>query len=147
MHLDEDFARSVTSIAQELVHHVHYGSLVLADANYDSALLYQAIYGRGGHLLTPLKGMSENREQLKRMGAGRRTAIRWWRRIPRFCEALMVLRVSVERTFSALTCFGGGLTTLPPWARGLHRVTSWVTAKIAIYNARLRCQMPQAEAA
>ena len=36
--------------------------------------------------------------------------------------------------------FGGGLRTLPPWVRGLDRVTRWVTAKIAIYHARLRCR-------
>ncbi len=135
------------AIARDLVPYVNYGSLVLADANYDSALLYQTIHCKGGQLLTRLKGMSENPDQLQRMGAGRRTAIRWWKKMPRFCEALMVGRASVERTFSALTCFGGGLTTLPPWVRGLRRVTNWVTAKIAIYNARLRCRVPQAEVA
>lgn len=135
------------AIARELVPHVDYGSLVLADASYDSTLLYQAIHCKGGQLRTRLKAMYENPEQRKRMGAGRRTAIRWWKGMPRVCEALMVCRTSVERTFSALTCFGGGLTTLPPWVRGLQRVTNWVTAKIAIYNARLRCQMSRAEVA
>jgi hypothetical protein len=27
---------------------------------------------------------------------------------------------------------------LPPWVRRLDRVTRWVTAKIAIYHARLQ---------
>ena len=127
-------------VARGLVHHVRERSLVLADANYDSAPLYEAVRQNGGQLLTPLKGMSERPDQLRRMGYGRRVAIAWWRRMPQFCQSSLRIRVAVERAFSALTCFGGGLTTLPPWVRTLHRVTSWITAKIAIYNARLTCE-------
>jgi hypothetical protein len=53
-------------------------------------------------------------------------------------RALLDQRAAIERIFAALTGFGGGLTTLPPWVRRIGRVTRWVTAKIAIYHARLR---------
>ena len=39
--------------------------------------------------------------------------------------------------FSALSCYGGGLGPLPAWVRRITRVTRWVTAKVALYNARI----------
>lgn len=127
-------------VARDLVHRVARGSLVLADANYDSAPLYRSVHARGAQLLTPLKGAARSAQQLKRMGEGRRAAIRLWTQSPQWCAAILQLRAGVERCFSVLTCTGGGLTTLPPWVRTLRRVTQWVTAKIAIHNARLNVQ-------
>ena len=47
-------------------------------------------------------------------------------------------RTDIERDFSGLVCFGGGLTTLPPWVRRIRRVRAWVTAKLLINAARIR---------
>ena len=55
-----------------------------------------------------------------------------------FGPALYARRTDVERDFSGLTCFGGGLTTLPPWVRRIWRVRAWVTAKLLINAARIR---------
>ena len=52
-------------------------------------------------------------------------------------DSIMKTRDEVERIFSALTCFGGGLAPLPSWVRRLDRVQRWVTVKIIIYHARL----------
>jgi hypothetical protein len=112
--------------------------LVLADANYDTRHLYQLLGARGAQLLTPLKRIAVNPGPLRRMGPYRRFAIALCRRLGDSYRALLDLRDQIERIFAALTCFGGGLTTLPPWVRRLDRVTRWVTAKIAIYHARLR---------
>lgn len=111
--------------------------LVLADANYDSQQLYQALGAGGAQLLTPLKRIAVNPGPLRRMGANRRFAIDLFQRLGEGYRTLLNRRGAIERYFSALCCFGGGLTTLPAWVRRLDRVTRWVGAKIAIYHARL----------
>lgn len=124
-------------VARELTGLIERNSLVLGDSNFDSRYLYQDVSERGGQLLTPLKGRSTKKRGLKQMGPGRRNALAWWTHCPRLCETLLRRRDQIERIFSALTGFGGGLTTLPPWVRRIDRVRGWVTAKIAIYHARL----------
>jgi len=47
-------------------------------------------------------------------------------------------RTNIERDFSQLTCFGGGLAALPPWVRRIWRVRNWVTSKLLINAARIR---------
>jgi hypothetical protein len=116
------------------------GGLVLADGNYDTKHLYQALGKRGAQLLTPLKRIAVTPGPLRRMGPQRRLAIELHTWSAEMYRAILDQRDQVERIFAALTCFGGGLTTLPPWVRRLDRVTRWVTAKIAIYHARLRCR-------
>jgi hypothetical protein len=55
-----------------------------------------------------------------------------------FGPGLYNRRTEIERGFSGLVCFGGGLTTLPPWVRRIWRVRAWVTAKLLINAARIR---------
>jgi hypothetical protein len=131
-------------VARELTDRIERNSLVLADSNFDSRYLYQDVAERGGQLLTPLKGRSTQEKNLKQMGPGRRNALAWWTRSPRMCEKLLRYRDQIERIFAALTGFGGGLTTLPAWVRRIDRVRGWVTAKIAIYHARLVCKKSNA---
>ena len=114
--------------------------LVLADANYDTQHLYKALGAQGAQLLTPLKRIAVNPGPLRRMGPERRFAIHFYTWSAETYRAVLDRRDGIERIFSALTGFGGGLTTLPPWVRRLDRVTRWVSAKIAIYHARLRCR-------
>ncbi len=123
--------------ARELLSRIDRGCLVLADANYDSAKLYKAVDERGGFLLTPLKGMAKSKNHLKRMPESRKRALKLWEKFPRHCESLLIYRCTIERIFSALTCFGGGLSPLPSWVRKLSRVQKWVSAKIIFYHARL----------
>lgn len=125
------------STARELLEHLPRGAVLLGDANYDSRHLYAAVHERGGRLLTRLKGRSRQPKNLRRMGEGRRAALRAWRTRPVLCERAMEARVQIERHFAHLTSFGGGLGPLPPWVRRLRRVRLWVDAKIAIYHARL----------
>ena len=125
-------------VAREVLPPVPEARLILADANYDTRHLYQALGARGQQLLTPLKRVAVNPGPLKRMGPNRRRAIRLRRLLGPGYRAVLDLRDEVERIFSALTCCGGGLMALPPWVRRLDRVTRWVTAKIAVYHARLR---------
>ena len=123
--------------ARELTDLIPHGSLVLADANYDSGKLYQAVDDQNSQLLTPLKGMAESVCQLRRMPAARKRAIKLWQRFGNQCKELLKLRYEIERIFSAVTCFGGGLSPLPAWVRRLPRVRKWVSAKLIFYHARL----------
>jgi len=116
------------------------GGLVLADANYDTKHLYQALGARGVQLLTPLKRIAFTPGPLRRMGPHRRLAIGLHRWSPEMYRAILDRRDQIERIFAALTCFGGGLTPLPAWVRRFDRVARWVSAKIAIYHARLNCR-------
>lgn len=123
--------------ARELINRISPGSVVLADANYDSAKLYKSVAERGGFLFTRLKGRAKSQAHLKRMPSSRKQAIKLWENFPEQCESLLGYRHKIERIFSALTCFGGGLSPLPSWVRKLSRVEKWVSAKIIFYHARL----------
>ena len=57
-----------------------------------------------------------------------------------FGPALYRSRTTIERQFSQLTCFGGGLAALPSWVRRIWRVRNWVWAKLLINAARIRIQ-------
>ena len=127
-------------VARERLAPVPEAKLILADANYDTQHLYKALGARDQQLLTPLKRIAVNPGPLRRMGPQRRFAIDLHQHLGKGYRVLLDLRDQVERIFSALTGFGGGLTTLPSWVRRLDRVSRWVTAKIAIYHARLRCR-------
>jgi len=123
-----------------LAPHVDHKALVLADGNYDGNRLYQAIQNRGAWMLTPLRGRARTGAKRRRMCRTRRWAIDLWNRREKLCSKAYRYRSTIERTFSALTCYAGGLGPLPAWVRGLRRVTQWVTAKIILYHARLRCR-------
>jgi hypothetical protein len=121
-----------------LVQHIPADALVLADGNYDSSNLYQQVHDRGAWLFTPLKGKrAKSPGRLRRMSLARRNVHELWGRRPKLCWSAYRHRSQIERIFSALTTFAGGLGPLPSWVRRLERVTRWVTAKITIYHARL----------
>ena len=123
--------------ARELTDDIPPNCLVLADANYDSAKLYRSVQERGAYLLTPLKGRATAPRSLRYMPAARRWAIELWQNHPAECKTVLKARYQIERIFSALTSFGGGLSPLPSWVRRLPRVQRWVAAKLVLYHARL----------
>ena len=127
--------------ASELVEHVDSGTVVLADGNYDSDELYGRVYQRGAWLFTPLKGMAKpGSYRYRRMSLARRWVMQLWQEKEDLCWSAYRQRAGVERIFSALTGFAGGLAPLPNWVRTLPRVSRWITAKLAIYHARLHCK-------
>lgn len=126
-----------TVARKHLVSHVPPGTLVLADGNYDGQHLYTEIGARDATLLTPLKGNKRTEQAYRNTTPERRAAMERWRDEPEQTRKLMTKRSQIERIFSAISCFGGGLQPLPSWVRRLERVTRWITAKIAIYHARL----------
>ncbi len=108
------------------------GSVVLADASYDSNPLHAVAARRGATLLAPRRkpgrGLGHHPQEPGRLrsilvlegdGRKRRQAAR--------------LR-SVERFFGWLTGIGGG--SPPAWVRTLPRIRRWIIAKLAILNAQ-----------
>lgn len=122
------------------------GCLLMADSNYDSAPLYKATERSGITYFTHLKGQKQVKNNqhhpvtLRQMGAARRQAIQTWKQHPDLCRFVLRLRQGIERAFSALTCYGGGLAPLPAWVRTLERVRRWVGVKIILYHLRLRAR-------
>jgi len=126
--------------SSQLVGHIVPGARVLADGNYDSDQLYGQVYERGAWLFTPLKGMAKpGSYRYRRMSPSRRWVMQLWQENKDLCWSVYRQRARIERIFSALSSFAGGLGPLPNWVRTLRRVTRWVTAKLAIYHARLLC--------
>ena len=120
------------NVAEDLIPEAKPQGLLLADGYYDSGPLYELALCGGALLLTPFN---------KNAGRGHRPqfearvlAIRAWKHGG---KNLYRLRTDIERRFSQHSSFGGGLAPLPPWVRGLHRVTQWVGTKLMIYHVRL----------
>lgn len=119
-------------VARELIAQGQDIGILLADQGYESGSLYDHAREHGVILMTPLS---------KNAGGGHRPqskarlfAKKLW---DYGGEVLYRRRDAIERFFSQLSSFGGGLAPLPPWVRRLERVERWITAKVLIYHARL----------
>jgi hypothetical protein len=126
---------------QALLKHIPARTIVMADGNYDSDRLYQQVYQQNAWLFTPMKGnRTRSPRRLQQMSHARRLVHDLWGQQTQLCWAAYRKRGAIERIFSALSCFAGGLGPLPNWVRRLDRVTRWTTAKVAIYHARLHAK-------
>jgi hypothetical protein len=117
-------------------------ALILGDGNYDAADLHKEVVCTGARLVVPLRGMATHPVTLRQMGAARRDHVKATTEQPDLVKYILKIRSGIERTFSMLTCYGGGLGPLPAWVRHVERVTRWVGCKIALYHARLQCRNP-----
>lgn len=119
----------------------YQGGYLLGDSNYDSSRLFDLAHQAGYSLVVPLthanagKGhhyQSEHRLQnIQRMRSGK---------IPggsNFGTELYKKRTQIERSYGNATSFACGLGPLPAWVRRLHRVRTWVWAKLLINAARI----------
>lgn len=111
---------------------------LVGDGGYDANHLYEHAGRQQIQLFThrryrQAKGLGHHRHS-----TFRRDAIDRLTSPSSFVRDLLRDRRDVETRFAHLTNFGGGLTCLPPWVRGLHRVRLWVTAKMLIRLARDR---------
>ena len=122
---------------EELLDEIPPGVVVLADGNYDSKFLYAGVRARGSWMLAPPKRNRRGPLDTLQTGPERLEALRVWENQPGLARAVYTRRWQIERIFAHLTCFGGGLAPLPAWVRRIDRVRLWITAKIAIYNARV----------
>jgi Transposase DDE domain len=131
---------SEKQMAARMIRRIKGCGYLLGDGNYDASWLYDVCRlhqhllvsprakpgtGIGHHYLSPQRLRSI--QLLEPPGE-----------LNNFGQTLYDRRTDVERGFSQMTCFGGGLTTLPPWVRRYWRVRNWVFAKLLINAARVR---------
>jgi hypothetical protein len=119
-------------IALELLDRVRPDGWILADGNFDSSALYERAARAGGQLLAPPR-KGEGRGHRK-PNPHRVHAVRLW---PLMGVWALRERKSIDRFFGQHSTYGGGLAPLPAWVRTLDRVSSWITAKIALYHVRV----------
>lgn len=134
-----------THVAEEMCSHLPRqlpDALILGDGNYDAADLHKRVARTGARLVVPLRGMATHPVTLRQMGAARREHVEATSEHPDLVKYILKGRSAIERTFSMLTCYGGGLGPLPSWVRRLERVKRWVGCKIALFHARLQCRNP-----
>lgn len=116
-------------------------SLVLADQNYDTHDLHKQIDAHNGRLLVRPKGDPSGQRHpvtLRQMGKARRELLEIQKQSPQMIHLVHRRRIHAEGILGNLCGYGGGLTSLPPWVRRVHRVRRWVGGKIILYHARLR---------
>ena len=107
---------------------------ILADANYDSSDLHEAVARRGCQLLAPRRRPGTGRGH-HFQSRYRLRALDMLEGPSRFGRSLFRQRRGIESRFGWLTGFGGGLQGLPSWVRGLRRVTLYVHGKLIINAA------------
>jgi len=106
---------------------------LLGDGQYDQNANYDEAAAHHHQLIAlprrPGAGCGHRRQSPHRLlGLRLGSEIRAWMR---------TARGQIERSFSGLTCFGGGLSCLPPWVRTLRRVVPWVQAKLVLNALRI----------
>lgn len=123
------------TVGRELLQTLNGPGWLLGDSAYDNNRLYHAAGERGHQLLAHrryrhARGVGHHRHSPYRL-----RAIALLEQ-PRY-RLLLDRRRGIETCFGNLTGFGGGLTSLPPWTRRLHRVKLWVHAKLLINALRI----------
>lgn len=122
-------------MARHLIRSTHGGGYMLADQQYDVNYLYDLADEMGFQLLAK-KTSSRGRGGLghRRQSPARLRSIELLETT--FGCQLYKQRNAIERSFSAVTCFGGGLAPLPAWVRRMTRVRNWVHAKFLTAGTR-----------
>jgi hypothetical protein len=131
-------------VARRMVQCLRTPGYLVGDAGYDDDRLYQLAAERELRFLAPrrrphtgLAHKSHHPDRLRGIAlleAGPRVG-------NTFGHHLLRLRRRIETAFGNLTSFSAGLTHLPPWVRRLHRVRTYVHAKLLINAARIRANL------
>lgn len=127
-------------MAHRLIQRVDGLGYLLGDAHYDASWLFDVCRyhnhqlvcprakpgtGIGHHYVSPHRQRAINLLEVSQT-------------VNRFGSDLYKTRTNIERDFSQLVCFGGGLAALPSWIRRIWRVRNWVMSKLLINAARIR---------
>jgi hypothetical protein len=123
-------------VAKELLQRACVQGYVLGDTNYHSTGICELAESLGIQMLAPRErpgtGLGHHRRSQARM---RCLDMVEFAPTP-FSKDLFAQRRRIETMHANLTSFSGGLIVLPPWARGLRRVTNWVAGKLVLDAAR-----------
>lgn len=125
---------SEKTVARGLIAQLTAGGYLLTDGNYDASVLFDRAAMKGYQQVSPLpRGTAGGGHHYQSPHRLRSIALM---QHP-FGKRLHGLRGAIERDYGNATSFGGGLAPLPAWVRGLHRVRTWVWAKLLINAARI----------
>lgn len=122
-------------VARSLITQLSGSGRLVGDSAYDATPLYD-LAARAGHQLIACRhsgrggGFGHRRQSPHRLRGLSLLQSDEGRR-------LLKRRLAIERAFAHCTSFGGGLSPLPPWVRRLHRVRTWVQAKLLINALRI----------
>jgi hypothetical protein len=129
-------------MAARMIKRVKGSGYLLGDGHYDASWLYD-FCKHHNHLLVsprarPGAGMGHHYQSPQRLRSIE--LLEAPAMLNEFGRSLYRNRTGIEREFSQITCFGGGLGPLPSWVRRIWRVRNWVWAKLLINAARIRIQ-------
>lgn len=127
------------NVAAELLPQLTGSGYVLGDGFYHANRLFTTAAQVGHQLIAPRRDVGTSIRQPKRFDPARLRCIDLLETdAHRFGPTLFAQRKQIETRFGHLCSFGGGLTHLPPWVRGLQTVERYVQAKLIINAARIK---------
>jgi hypothetical protein len=122
--------------AAELLKQLPDEGYLLADRNYDANWFYDEAKQQGQQLVAARRYGSGRGLGHRRHSVHRLRSVCLLEGPGEFGRSLYQHRREIETRFGNLKSFGGGLTHLPPWVRGLQRVRTYVSAKLIIRAAK-----------
>lgn len=132
--------RCEKQMAGRMIKRVSGCGYLLGDGHYDASWLYDLCRHHQHWLISPrakpYTGLGHHYQSPQRL-----RAIQLLEPVAGsndFGPSLYCHRTGIERGFSQMCCFGGGMTSLPPWVRRIWRVRRWVVGKLLINAARIR---------
>lgn len=133
-------------MAARMIKRVGGCGYLLGDGHYDASWLYDHCDKHHHQLLSPRprpgSGLGHHPQSPRRLQAI--DMLESPMNVNCFGPGLYRRRTDIEREFSAMMSFGGGLTTLPPWVRRIWRVRRWVCGKLLVTAARARIRRKRA---
>jgi len=127
-------------MAARMVKRIKGGGYLLGDPNYNASWVFDTCAEHNHQLVCPRAipgaGLGHHYQSPHRLRAI--DVLESPAQVNEFGLSLYNQRTEIERRFSNLVCFGGGLTVLPSWVRRAWRVRRWVYGKLLIQAARTR---------
>jgi hypothetical protein len=122
-------------VARRLIPQMSGTGYLLADGYYDANHLFDCAHEHNYQLITPLPRGANPGGGHHYQSPQRLQSIALM--LTEEGQRLLRRRGAIERKYGNATSFGGGLAPLPAWVRRLHRVRTWVWAKLLINAARI----------
>jgi len=125
------------TMASRMLRNSEHSGYLLADVNYDSGKLFAIAANNGSQLVAPRRGGANKGLGYRPQHPARlRSKAILEGPNPAFGQELFALRGLIEGYFGTLSSGAGGLSCLPSWVRGHHRVRGWVQLKIILNKLR-----------
>lgn len=129
-------------MAARMIKRIRGSGYLLGDGHYDASWLYDFCRYHNHVLVSPRPkpgaGIGHHYQSPQRLRSIQMLEPPGG--LDKFGPSLYRGRTAIERQFSQISCFGGGMAPLPAWVRRIWRVRNWVWAKLLINAARIRIQ-------